>query len=93
LNFAESIREHESIRRILLFNAGLDVGYMATGLYLRERANRAENSERLRGYGNSLLLQGAFLFTFDLIMFAVHGSMSDSFYNFELSPMGLIYRF
>ena len=93
LNLMTSIREHESIRRILLFNAGLDVGYMATGLFLRERAHRANNPERLRGYGNSLLLQGAFLFTFDLILFMTHGSMSDSIYNLEMSPMGLIYRF
>jgi hypothetical protein len=93
LGFTESIREHESIRRILLFNAGLDVGYMATGLYLRERSFRSDNPERFRGFGNSLLLQGAFLFTFDLIMFSVHGNMSDSLYNLEISPMGLIYRF
>jgi len=93
LDFAESIQQHESIRRILLFNAGLDVGYMATGIYLRERAFRSDRPERLTGYGNALLLQGAFLFTFDLVMFLTHGSMSEPLYNLEISPMGMIYRF
>ena len=51
-----------------LFNAGLDVGYMATGAYLWERGIR-KDSRGLKGYGQSLILQGGFLFTFDLIMY------------------------
>ena len=65
---SDTIREFHKFEKILLFNAGLDVGYMATGAYLWERGIRKENS-RLEGYGQSLILQGAFLFTFDLILF------------------------
>lgn len=93
LPLLESLGEHEKIKRILLFNAGLDVGYMAAGFYLRERSLRADNPERLRGFGNSLVLQGAFLFAFDLAMFFTHNSMSADFYGFELQPMGMVYRF
>ena len=61
--------------KLLLFNAGLDVGYVLGGLYLTERARRPEaDTARLRGYGRSVMLQGAFLFVFDLAnYFLAHG--------------------
>jgi hypothetical protein len=63
----DAMREHYGFQKILLFNAGLDLGYMAGGLYLMERAkNTDQRPERLRGYGRAILLQGAFLFAFDL---------------------------
>lgn len=59
--------QHYRMQKILLFNAGLDVAYMAGGLYLMERAKTApKNQERLRGFGKSVVLQGAFLFVFDI---------------------------
>jgi hypothetical protein len=73
LAFLPSFEEQKSIEKILLFNAGLDVGYMMTGVFLLERAKRAvAHSDRWRGFGQSLLLQGGFLFVFDLILVAVH---------------------
>lgn len=72
LGLFESIKEHYGLEKTLLFNAGLDVGYMAAGLYLRERAKTSsKNQDMLRGYGNALLLQGAFLFVFDLALFGI----------------------
>ena len=67
-DLVSSVNEHHKIQKILLFNAGLDVGYMLGGAYLIERARRAstEQPERLRGFGKSILLQGAFLFAFDV---------------------------
>ncbi len=62
-----SIHEQHNLQKIFLFNAGLDVGYMMGGLYLMERSKRTENNpERLKGFGKSIILQGAFLFLFDL---------------------------
>ncbi|MCO6477671.1 MAG: hypothetical protein J5I94_13655 [Phaeodactylibacter sp.] len=62
-----TIHEQHKLQKIFLFNAGLDVGYMMGGLYLMERSKRTENKpERLKGFGKSILLQGAFLFVFDL---------------------------
>jgi hypothetical protein len=68
----EIIKDFNSLQNFLLLNAGLDVAYIATGLYLKERAKNSSSSERLRGYGNSLLLQGGFLLAFDVAMFFIH---------------------
>ncbi len=67
------ISEQTTLDKTLLFNAGLDLGYIAGGLYLTERSRRGEeNSDRLLGYGRSVMLQGAFLFSFDVVMVLVH---------------------
>ena len=65
-----STEEQYKIQKILLFNAGLDIGYMLGGAYLIERSkNTANNPERLRGFGKSIILQGGFLFAYDLITY------------------------
>lgn len=62
-------------QRLFLINAGLDVAYMGTGLLLKKIAFKyPKNESRLIGYGNSVLLQGAFLFVFDLVMYGVQRS-------------------
>ncbi|TVR12803.1 MAG: hypothetical protein EA391_14790 [Balneolaceae bacterium] len=68
IGLSETITEFHNFEKILLFNAGLDVGYMAMGAYLWERGIRTD-SDRLRGYGQSMILQGAFLFVFDGILY------------------------
>ncbi|MEN0004535.1 MAG: hypothetical protein AAF798_10335 [Bacteroidota bacterium] len=75
----QSIQEQQSIEKVLLFNAGLDVGYMLGGLYLMERGKSAtKNADRLEGFGKSILLQGAFLFVFDLgAYFYIHSNAKD----------------
>jgi len=65
----ETFNEQQKLQKILLFNAGLDIAYMAGGLYLREKGKNTldfEKSTKHRGWGKSILLQGAFLFVFDL---------------------------
>lgn len=65
--------EQAKLDQTLLFNAGLDLAYIAGGLYLTERAkNSDKNSERFTGYGRSVIMQGGFLFAFDVIMVLVH---------------------
>jgi hypothetical protein len=68
----EIIKDFNSLQNFLLLNAGLDVAYIATGLYLKERSKNSSSNERLRGYGNSLLLQGGFLLLFDVSLFFIH---------------------
>ena len=46
------------LRRVLLVNAGLDVGYLAAGAWLLRRP-------RWRGDGAAVLVQGAFLLLLD----------------------------
>lgn len=65
---ARKARAHQSV---FTWNAGLDVLYMATGAVLFD-LGQDRDSERLLGYGASILLQGGFLFVFDLAMAAAH---------------------
>ncbi len=68
----EIIKDYNSLQSFLLLNAGLDLAYIAVGAYLKERAKSAANYERLRGYGNSLFLQGGFLLFFDTALYFIH---------------------
>lgn len=71
----EILRKQLKTQHLFLINAGLDLAYMGTGLLLKNLTNRYPNHrERLAGYGNSVLMQGAFLFAFDLIMFGLQHS-------------------
>jgi len=49
----------------------LDIAYMAGGMYLKERGFRL-NKDRFIGFGKSIIFQGAFLFTFDAMMYTFH---------------------
>ena len=67
-------------RRIFLFNAGLDAGYVMAGFWAQERSkNVARHAERWRGFGRSLVLQGAFLFAFDLGAYLYHQPLGTQF--------------
>ncbi len=56
--------ETGKLRRLLWLNTALDVLYMAGGLLLIRR--RGANDLRWRGHGLGILIQGSFLFFFDL---------------------------
>lgn len=65
------LQEMQKFDRILLINAGLDILYIATGSYLLRRGLK-KNESRFIGYGRSIMLQGGFLFLFDLILYFTH---------------------
>jgi hypothetical protein len=90
------------LEKTLLFNVGIDVAYTATGLYLLEKGNNQNDilsRQRLRGYGRSLILQGAFLFLFDGIFYGIEANASNnlreamSMIFISSSGIGLNYRF
>lgn len=58
----EAASDLRNLRRILWVNTGLDVLYMLGGLALLRR-----DDETQRGHGAGILVQGLFLFKFDLI--------------------------
>ena len=69
-DYWQTVEETHKFQKILLFNAGLDLGYVAGGAYLWERGkNQAEidDQDRFKGWGKSMMLQGGFLFVFDVI--------------------------
>jgi hypothetical protein len=71
LNLKESIRAQKKVERIFLVNSAIDLLYIGGGLAMRNYQN-AKNSERMQGYGNSLILQGSFLLLFDVVEFFQH---------------------
>ncbi|MCK6525408.1 hypothetical protein L6R49_28715 [Myxococcota bacterium] len=72
-------------RGVFLLNAGLDVGYMAAGLWLRERGARVGRPE-LQGYGDALVAQGGFLFVFDLSMVVVKARADGPLAPYVVAP-------
>jgi hypothetical protein len=74
-NAFQTLEEHYSTEKTFLINTGLDVAYVVGGAYLLEKSkDPTANQEQLRGYGQSVILQGGFLLLFDGIMYAVHRS-------------------
>ncbi|MDF7814444.1 hypothetical protein [Hymenobacter sp. YC55] len=72
---ASTVKAQLRTENLYLLNTGLDVAYVATGFYLKERArsrSTQRQQDRLTGYGRSLLLQGSFLFAFDGVLFVAH---------------------
>ncbi|MCF8346917.1 MAG: hypothetical protein K9G38_06865 [Bacteroidales bacterium] len=66
----ELIDHHIRYENLYLINAGLDIAYMGTGFLLRHLSTRnIQKADMLRGYGNSVILQGGFLFLFDGVMY------------------------
>lgn len=72
-NAGELLSTLHGYQKAYLFNAGLDAAYIMTGFLLREIArNKVLHADRLTGYGNAIILQGAFLMAFDWVMYAIH---------------------
>lgn len=95
----ELYESQQQLDKILLFNAGLDLAYMASGFWMLERSKNIENKDQWEGYGRSIVLQGAFLFVFDLAMVGLHKRVhigEDSFLEIQsLVPgqLGLSFYF
>jgi len=84
LSPAELAEKHLTTERLYLINAGLDVLYMGTGIGLKAWSEKnSRHQYRLNGYGNSLLLQGAFLLVFDAAMYLIQHTRRISFGNVQ----------
>lgn len=74
----EAIKQHQNMKQVLLFNAGLDVAYVVGGAYLCERAeNKPDKGDQLRGYGKSVMVQGGFLLAFDVVNYLIFKNRGD----------------
>lgn len=96
----QTIHQQQGVEKLFLLNAGLDMAYMGTGAWIWERSKTAtKRAEALEGYGQSLLMQGGFLFLFDGIMVLVHQShgkqLKKAMENVELTagPQGIGLRY
>ncbi len=82
LSYNESLKKQQNIEKLFLFNAGLDLAYIAGGAYMKERAKTTnKNPFRLKGYGESVMLQGSVLLLFDGIMYAIHNKHGKALYK------------
>jgi hypothetical protein len=73
-----SINEHYKLQKLFIFNAGLDVGYMAAGAYVIERSKSSlKNPEQMKGFGQAIIVNGAFLFAFDLINYFIQSGNNE----------------
>lgn len=93
LDGAGTLRSQATVEKTFLFNTAMDIAYIAGGFYVKEKSkNTASNPDRLKGYGNSIVLQGAALMLFDGVMYIVHNRhgkqlLSDKF-QWQLAATG-----
>ena len=59
------VQHARSLRRLLWINTLLDVVYVAAGWWVVR--NKGRDSESWRGHGWGIIIQGKFLFVFDLV--------------------------
>jgi hypothetical protein len=64
-NIAQQHQARAHLRKLLWVNTGLDIGYIAGGALLSRTKGR--HIRFWRGAGRGIILQGGFLFIFDLI--------------------------
>jgi hypothetical protein len=82
LSNSEIIGTHLKTEKVLMINAALDVGYIGTGFLLKQLSERyPKQNSLLKGYGNSLILQGAFLLGFDLCLYGIIRNLRLDFLN------------
>lgn len=97
------VQNHYKIEKLYLINGGLDLAYIGTGFLLKNLSQKKEkNKNLLKGYGNSLILQGSFLLVFDAVMWGIQRNhrlqflenINISFNHINnYSEMGLALRF
>ncbi len=82
MSLIESLKKQAGVEKTYMFNAGLDLAYIASGFYLKERAkNTTKNPQKLKGYGESIILQGAALLLLDGVMFTLHNRHGKKLYK------------
>lgn len=99
----EMLAKHIKTENLYLINAGLDVVYIGTGFLLKHLSSKnLKKQDLLKGYGNSVILQGGFLMAFDLAMWVVQRNhrldflknAEFSFIQYEnISKLGIVIHF
>jgi hypothetical protein len=72
---SENESEQLSIEKLYAFNLGLDLVYISTGFYLRDKGmnnGNMKSGDQLTGYGTSIIVQGSFLLLMDGIVLSLH---------------------
>jgi len=102
--FEENLRQQYGMEKLYLFNAGLDLFYIAGGIALHEHGiteSDPKSLDQFKGYGKSIVFQGGFLLLMDLIMYSLHHKntkrMLDKLQHVELTgglgSVGVLLKF
>ncbi|MCU0699349.1 MAG: hypothetical protein MUC96_22820 [Myxococcaceae bacterium] len=84
----QSLDASNTQEKILLFNAGLDVAYIAAGAFLWQRGEGTLDA-RLVGFGQALLIQGGFLLVFDTVLAVLNGRLTNELMlGVDVTPTG-----
>ena len=75
LSYETSIYKMQNFEQLLLINAGLDLLYIGSGVWLWKNGLN-KNSPRKIGYGKSIILQGSFLLLFDTALYFIHNKQT-----------------
>jgi len=81
LTAAETLKEQERIEKVFRINEALDVAYLGAGIYLKLVGDH-RNSPIMKGYGESIIMQGSFLLIFDGIMYHNEKANGDKLRHF-----------
>lgn len=94
------IKQQQDFEKAYLVNAALDVSYVVGGFYLNALPGpQSSDGAMLRGFGQSVIMQGGMLLLFDTIMYFIHRSnrrkIEPTFRKLDLSfnGMGIRLRF
>lgn len=71
-SLAGTVKGQSAIEKTFALNAGLDMAYMAAGAWCLQKAHNSSHAAKYRGFGNSIIIQGAALLLFDATMFTTH---------------------
>ena len=94
-DFESTYKYQKKLENVYLFNMGLDLGYVASGWALDNfgKTRTGDLGDRFKGYGNSLVLQGSYLFVHDLILYFLYKSNNDRldlvWKNVTIKPAGI----
>jgi hypothetical protein len=73
ISLGNTFRKQSETEQAFLFNTGLDIAYLTAGFLLKsEGKHNIPKQAQFNGFGNGLLLQGGFLFLFDLSAYIIH---------------------
>ncbi len=82
MDLSKTLLWQSNTESTFIANAALDLLYSSVGLYLTEKAkNDFKNRDQWNGWGNSLILQGGFLFFIDTSMFIIHKKNGKKLYR------------
>lgn len=74
---SSTVKQHYTLQKTLLFNSGLDVAYITSGLWLLDKSKTETTitrQNRFRGFGQAVVVQGGFLLIFDVTNYLLHRS-------------------